>query len=332
MSTAVASVKPINQAVASKVTNEEIQRMIALDQMVKGFRSELENPEIGEMTRMLIQARAITALEESITAEMMVDVEKLMNNPLGFKTDKPKVGDKYDLETIKRCLIVAWLMGAKATGNEFNIIAGNCYLTKEYSRPAILRFNGLTHFEEQIGAPMQHGDKTAICEAIATWQLHGRPQELRCVKTDSMDARIVVNRYSTSSPDEIRGKVQAKLYQRVLARLTGINLNPDDRSGDASDTIDATPRNTRSEATPPMEIEHVESEAGDQATADQIVQDAANDISGLQTVNDVNRYRSDRLALLKTAEWSNELKQTSFNRIHAAADGRIAEIRSQRGK
>lgn len=317
------------QPTLSRVNQQEIQQMIALDEMLSEFRTELARRDVGDMARMLIQARAMTALEEAISPAMMKDIMKLMNSPLGFKTDRPPgKSELYGVETVKRCLIVAWLSGAKATGNEFNIIAGNCYLTKEFTRPAILRFPGVSHFEEQLGAPMRHGDKTAICEAIATWFVNGEQHEIRCVKTEVMDARIVVNAYATSSPDELRGKVQAKLYQRVLSRLTGLNLTPD-LSGDSADTIEVVPRSSSKAA---IESSEKSPEISDSQTAKTIHEDSVAWFAKQESINDIKKYCHDRFTLIDSAEWSNDLKFSTKDLISQAADERIQEIRTTRAK
>lgn len=303
-----------------------------LDLMLQGFREELADQEVGQLEKTLLQARAIAALEEAITPAMMVDMMKLMNSPLGFKTDKKPPGELYHESTVKRCLIVAMLYGAKVTGNEFNIIASNCYLTKEFTRPAILRWKGLRRFEITIGAPMKHGEKTSACDAIATWELDGEIHELRCVKTPEMDARVVVNSHATSSPDEIRGKVEAKLFQRVLGRLTGLNIEAAfgpqvDDPVDAL-TFEATKNITVSESA----VEEEPSAITDEEAANLIVGHAVKDFGEIPSVNGVQKACHDRVQIVRNSEWSEELLLATVKRLDDAAVERINAIRSSRGK
>lgn len=342
MSTAIATVTPKAAAVARRITGEERQKMRDLDLMLQGFREELADKEIGQLEKTLLQARAIAALEEAITGDMMKDMMKLMNSPLGFKTDKTKPDDLYKEGTVKRCLIVAMLYGARVTGNEFNIIAHNCYLTKEFTRPAILRWPGLRRFEITIGAPSVYGEKTAACDAIATWEVNGEMHELRCVKTPEMDARIVVNRYQTSSPDEIRGKVEAKLFQRVLGRLTGLNIETatgqiGDRDteaeliGEVSPVQDAAPIH---DGTADL-IDEAEQAAGgltDSETSRMIFDQAKADFAGCGSINEVQAMCRDRIALVRSAKWDSELTDATIESLAIEADERIAAIRSARGK
>lgn len=363
-----------NATAVSIMPESDLAKMKELDTTLQSFRQSLADPAVGDMARMLIQARAIATLEKMITPEMMQDVMYLMNSPLGFKTDKVpgKKWDSrsnkfvdvfaYDEQTVKRCLIVAWLSGAKATGNEFNIIAGNCYLTKEFTRPAILRFPGLSHLSIQIGGMAKYGERATIVEAIAEWKLNGEEYSIRCVKTPEIDARIIVNSYATSSPDEIRGKVEAKIYQRILSRLTGLNLDVDVSQTDSSNTIEVTfAPSTEAEpgtegdsgTTQPgdadsdepgesladekgEEQDESESEDGegisDSETAKHILSAFESDVVGLKSVNEVKKLAHDRQKLIHTAEWSEDMKLSTIDAIMLAADNRIADIRATRGE
>jgi hypothetical protein len=184
---------------------------------------------------------------------------------------------------------------------------------------------------------MKHGERTAICEAVATWYLRGELHEIRCVKTDVMDARIVVNCYSTSSPDELRGKVQAKLYQRVLSRLTGLNLSPDDLAGDISDTIDATPRAvvaniTAVETAAEPEASATGPEMSDSDAAKVILADAEKEFAGMTMKTDVTKYVHNRNLLIAGFAWSEDMKMATSEALAELADARIGEIGESRKK
>ncbi|MFK5282891.1 hypothetical protein ACI3PL_25325, partial [Lacticaseibacillus paracasei] len=68
----------------------------------------------------------------------------LQGNRLGFKTDKDKSGG-YPESVVKNCLIEAVLLGIQPTGNQFNIIAGNMYPTKEGCGYLLNNFKGLSY-------------------------------------------------------------------------------------------------------------------------------------------------------------------------------------------
>lgn len=326
------------------ISATDLAQMQALDQQIAEFREKLADPAIGGMAKMLIQAKAIATLEQAITPAMMRDVMKLMDSPLGFRTDRPpgatdrngKPLQQYGEATVKRCLIVAWLSGAQATGNEFNIIASNCYLTKSFTRSAILRFPGVSHLELQIGAPFKHSDRTAVVDAIARWRLNGEQHEICCLKTAEMDARIVVNCYQTSSPDEIRGKVEAKLYQRILSRLTGMNMDGDDESAVVNTiegrVVSALPSEPADADSQIVEAEPAGNGISDAEAARHICEAWQADLEKLEMINDVKVGLKDRLALVQSAEWPKELVDGTIDYITQLANDRMEAIRATRGE
>ena len=86
--------------------------------------------------RSVITAAAMKALEESLGDEVMESyIMPLADSPLGFRTDRdPKTQkDKppYSIAQVRACYIEATLKGLQSVGNQWNIIAGRCYVTKE---------------------------------------------------------------------------------------------------------------------------------------------------------------------------------------------------------
>ena len=211
----------------------DIQR---LDRVLTESREVIKNAS--PMMRAFATAAAIQAVEDGITKPLFEDIKNLMNSPLGFKTDRrPGQRDKkgnpiepYHDVTVKRCVIVALLAGAELAGNQFNIIAGQCYFTKEYMDKVIKTWEGLNNFQLEIGPVMKHGNTSAAAEASASWDLGGRHHVVECFKDadTGRDMRIIVNAYDSSGPDQLRGLVESKLLRRVVARLTGLNLTDDE--------------------------------------------------------------------------------------------------------
>jgi hypothetical protein len=179
---------------------------------------------------------------------MMKDFRRLENNILGFKTDRDpdrQVWNKktekyervqpYDDQTVRRCVIAAFAQGAKLVGNEFNILAGNLYLTKKYWIPRVKQFPGLTALKIVWGVPAQSSSgKGWLFPVRANWRLHGKLDEIACVASKEFDSRIVVRGYETSSIDELRGRAESKLYRMIHERISGINLD----LADSDDVID----------------------------------------------------------------------------------------------
>lgn len=187
-------------------------------------------------------AAGIGMLKNLITDEMMRPIMDLQGSSLGFRTDKDKEGG-YDLPTVKECVVEALLRGARAHGNEFNIISSRCYLTKEYFQRIMSAFPGLTDFVFDFGVPqLSEGGKGALVTARATWKYHGRPGMLVCdLERDAQgrilaDGRIPVRANSGQGADAILGKAERKLRARVLGRITNTTWS----DGDVQDGIDAS--------------------------------------------------------------------------------------------
>ena len=205
--------------------------------------------EGAEVLRGIVVAKAMQGLRNLLTPDVMQDVMMLQNTPLGFLTDKPQGG--YPSDVVRDCLIVALLSGFKATGNEFNIIAGKFYMTKEGARSRVLSWPGLSTLELEFGVPQIVGDKGALVEAAAKWKLNGQVHTLECAKPNGSagrDTRIPVRVNAGMGADAILGKAARKLYARILERLTGMVLDQEDDRVSEDQIIDA-----RVEPTPDAE-------------------------------------------------------------------------------
>jgi hypothetical protein len=96
--------------------------------------------------RAYILADAIAQLNEILTPQYMKPIMALQGNKLGFKTDKDDDGG-YPEAVVKRCLIEAVLTGLQPVGNQFNIISGNMYPTKEGCGYLLNNTEGLTDWK-----------------------------------------------------------------------------------------------------------------------------------------------------------------------------------------
>lgn len=185
--------------------------------------------------KSLILQHGINALRRTLNDKLMADIESLAGTKLGFKTDK-----KYSRQEIREAVIEALCRGAFWVGNEFNIIAGSCYLTKEYFERKLRELDGLTELRIVEGVPHMLGDKGALVEMHATWKWQGQPDEMHCVKDGNSDTRIVVKVNSGMGADAILGKAKRKLYARIWNRVTGSHWIEAEAEPEAmADVVDA---------------------------------------------------------------------------------------------
>ena len=160
-------------------------------------------------------ATAIGKLNEALTPEYMKPILALQGNRLGFKTDKDKDGG-YDAVTVKRCLIEAVLMGLQPYGNEFNIIAGNAYATKEGLGSVLKNFKGLS-YEIIPGVPnMKASDGNAEVIMGIKWMLNEAKQE--------REIKFVIKVNAYMGADAVIGKATRKARKWLHDTISGFEI------------------------------------------------------------------------------------------------------------
>ncbi len=173
-------------------------------------------------------AQVITMLREALTDEVMDKVfMPLMNTKVGFRTDRDGKPDKqgrtkplYDVATVRDAIIDAAIIGLLPTGNQFNIISGTMYPTKE----------GYTVLLKKIGAKyiidvqQDRSQNPAFAEfpCKITYAFNGEKNSLTVVAT--------VRRDQYSSNDQLRGKAERRAKKALYEYLTGTDY------GDADET------------------------------------------------------------------------------------------------
>lgn len=103
----------------------------------------VQETDLAGFERAYMLATAIEQLNELLTPQYMKPIMALQGNKLGFKTDKDDE-QGYSEQVVKRCLIEAVLTGLQPVGNQFNIISGHMYPTKEGCGYLLDHMDGLT--------------------------------------------------------------------------------------------------------------------------------------------------------------------------------------------
>lgn len=85
----------------------------------------------GNFARTIAYGMAVAELREALNEKVMKALMKLKNSKMGFRTDEgPKTG-VYSMEVVRDAVIEAATLGLQCVGNQFNILGGNMYVTKE---------------------------------------------------------------------------------------------------------------------------------------------------------------------------------------------------------
>jgi hypothetical protein len=202
-----------NQEIA-KMLNVEVLSVIGQDSLV-GFE------------KAYLIADAAGKLKNMLTPEYMKPIMELQNNRLGFKTDNTA---GYGEAVVKNCLIEAVLTGVQPFGNQFNIIKGNCYITKEGFGYLLANFKGLS-YEILPSLPRISGESAAIVMKI-TWTINGNTQ------SRELDVPVRVN--SQMGTDAVIGKATRKARAWLFNTISGSEIADGDISDlDQKTTTDA---------------------------------------------------------------------------------------------
>lgn len=208
--------------------------------------SVLNQTNLQGFERAYATAQSIEVLKTLLTPEYMAPIMQLQGNRLGFKTDKDKSGG-YPVEIVKNCLIEAVLMGLQPYGNEFNIIAGNTYATKEGVGRLLATWKGLT-YSLVCGVPKPASDgKSAVVEVHIKWTVNRESKEETLPISVKMDAY--------TSVDAMIGKATRKGRAWLLSAISGIEIVEADVND--AEFVDVTPKQTVAEVSKSKEYDRV---------------------------------------------------------------------------
>jgi len=208
--------------------------------------SVLNQTNLQGFERAYATAQSIEVLKTLLTPEYMAPIMQLQGNRLGFKTDKDKSGG-YPMDVVKNCLIEAVLMGLQPFGNEFNVIAGNTYATKEGVGRLLATWRGLK-YSLICGVPKPNSDgKSAVVDVTIKWTINQEPKEETIPISIKMDAY--------TSVDAMIGKATRKGRAWLLSAISGIEIVEADVTD--AEYLDVTPKQSVAETSKSKEFDRV---------------------------------------------------------------------------
>lgn len=190
--------------------------------------------------RAYMIASATEQLREMLTPEYMNPIMKLQGSRLGFLTDKDKNADGtkgggYPMEIVRECLIAAVLQGLQPSGNQFNIIAGNMYITKEGYHYLLSKIEGLKYSIPFELPRIKEGSAAVV--ALIKWSFNGGVEN-----TEKMDLPIKVNKFMGA--DAVIGKATRKARHWLYSTITGQDTGDGDVQDTEATVISSTPTKT----------------------------------------------------------------------------------------
>lgn len=205
-------------------------------------------------------AQVIMLLREALTDEVLDAIfMPLMNSKVGFRTDRDgklnrktgKVNELYDRNTVREAIIDAALIGLRPTGNQFNIISGTMYPTKEGYTSLLKKIGAKYVIDYSKPAVDPQGFATFICKI--NYEFKGDKNSF------SVSATVRTDQYS--SYDQLRGKAERRAKKALYEYLTGTDYgDADETSSRPIDTpyVDMTRRVEAANQGAPIEIKPVE--------------------------------------------------------------------------
>lgn len=216
-----------------------------LDKCAERFTEELANPAIGRLKRAIVLGMAISRLRTLITRPIIDMLMSLANTNLGFNTDRgPKSKQEmYPESVVVDCAIEALLQGVLWTGNQFNIIAGKCYITQAGYYHKLRETRGLTDLQIFPGVPIVRDGQTCV-RFGAEWKYNGIKNHLKDAKGEpGRTFSIITTQYST--PDATVGKAIRKGLKAIYDLIHGSeHTGGDDDAAEVTEQPPSKPAET----------------------------------------------------------------------------------------
>lgn len=226
-----------NNTSLAKIQDEALIQ--AQNKFIEACR-QAQNLEITDnMGAAFLAANVVVSLRDALTDEVMDRVfMPLMNKKIGFLTDRNparpgkdgKAVVPYDRDVVRDCIIDAAFIGLLPTGNQFNIITGTMYPTKE-GYTALLKRLGVKYIIQKTPMQQDISDKCAqvTCKVSYSWNK----------ESNSFTVITPIKKDGYSSMDQILGKAERKAKKALFEYITGCDYGDADEGSSIPD--DQTP-------------------------------------------------------------------------------------------
>lgn len=226
-----------------KIKESDQKLMLAVDSCI------MARDHKNHVIQALQLARGVSQLKEVLAMpEVYHEIEALMNDHIGFVTDKnpaKKVQDKktgdwvatkpYHKDVVISCVAEALSLGLYLHNNEFNIIAGRCYPAQSGFKRMLSDFKKRTGIQTEVipGVPKRDAGGW-LCSCKVAWTLKGQTRE----------ERVLSWNLQAFSSDAALGKVSKRAHQWLFNELTENNWSSSEDYIDANekDPVKIQPR------------------------------------------------------------------------------------------
>lgn len=183
----------------------------------------------------------VKMMRDALTPQVMEQVfMPLMNTKIGFRTDKDpnrprkkkdgtyETVKPYSVEVVRDCIIDAVINGLMPTGNQFNIISGSMYPTKE-GYASLLKKIGCKYMISYSQDQTHQNPSAAEIRCNISFEHNGEKNGFTMVATVPKDAY--------SSYDQMKGKAERRAKKALYEYLTGCDLGDADEDSSTPEPV-----------------------------------------------------------------------------------------------
>lgn len=193
---------------------------------IEKVKSDLINITKNSMNLSLVQNAGaafeavilVKQLRELLSDDIMKEVYMpLMNTKIGFLTDKPTKNNptaKYNINEVRDCIIDAFSIGLVPTFNQFNIIAGRMYPTKEGYTALLKQIK--CRYIISVGIETNTKPNFAELPVKISYDCKG--------DKNSYNIIAVVKKDNYSSYDQLKGKAERRAKKNLFEYITGLDF------------------------------------------------------------------------------------------------------------
>lgn len=175
-----------------------------------------------QFKKMFLMGACMQELRALLTPQVMKPIMQLQNSPVGFMTDRK---EGYGVEVVTNCVIEAAMNGVSVVGNEFNILVGRFYCTKNGMKHKLRDIPGL-YKNLTPGIPRLTNDRTGAVERMhIEWTYGG--------KSNAKDIEFAIRVNAGMGADAIIGKATRKALAWLYEEVTGNTVS----EGEVGDVV-----------------------------------------------------------------------------------------------
>jgi hypothetical protein len=193
----------------------------------------------------MAMAFGIASLQDAIreNQKAVAVLQRMAGHKWGFKTDQDAwdgSGSTYKPDVLVPCFCEALMNQLRPIGNEFNVIDGSMYVTKEGWAGLLARLPGVTEVDSRPGAIVDYDVRdfttkkgvakkkiTASVSATADCHVWGQHVQVRAWKLEEADERLqlsVIADEIDEALDQLKGKADARILERLHQKVKALSL------------------------------------------------------------------------------------------------------------